>query len=65
MSKFKIPMHGIIADNQELKLGDAVKKLTDALGIKMESCNCSVRQRKLNQLVSFTGKQSYLRRDGK
>lgn len=58
-------MHNLVPDNAETGLGDVVKRFTDALHIQFENCNCSDRQRWLNSKVTFVGKQSGIRRDGK
>jgi hypothetical protein len=63
VTKIKIPMHGVVANDKEIGLGDAIKKLTDALHIHLEKCDCTARQRWLNGKVVFTGRDSGLRRN--
>ena len=45
MAKFQIPWKAL----KGLKLGDAVKKMAQAVGIKKECGNCDKRQEALNR----------------
>lgn len=59
----KIPMYNVVPTNQEIGLGDVIRKVTDALHIHLEHCDCSVRQRWLNGKVVFTGQRTNIDRN--
>jgi hypothetical protein len=51
----RIALLGPKSTVKEVGLGDAVKSITDALGIKQwPGCQCKQRQQKLNDLLTFT-----------
>jgi hypothetical protein len=60
-STFRIRMPGFVADDEDVGLGDVIKRATSAVGIQ-PCAGCQRRAEALNRWVAFSGRHSSGRR---